>query len=89
MIPIQKVKDIISKHNRLEKELSSGELEKKNYANLSKEYSNTKEIIDSALEFENFEKSRRELDAIINDKNSDQEMKDLAKEELKILIEKI
>ena len=88
MIPIQKVKDIISKHNRLEKELSSGELEKKNYANLSKEYSNTKEIIDSALEFENFEKSRRELDAIINDKNSDQEMKDLAKEELKILIEK-
>ena len=88
MIPIQKVKEIISKHNRLEKELSSGELEKKNYANLSKEYSNTKEIIDSALEFENFEKSRRELDAIINDKNSDQEMKDLAKEELKILIEK-
>ena len=88
MIPIQKVKDIISKHNRLEKELSSGELEKKNYANLSKEYSNTKEIIDSALEFENFEKNRRELDAIINDKNSDQEMKDLAKDELKILIDK-
>ena len=88
MIPIQKVKEIISKHNRLEKELSSGELEKKNYANLSKEYSNTKEIIDSALEFENFEKNRRELDAIINDKNSDQEMKDLAKDELKILIDK-
>ena len=29
MIPLQKVKDIISKHNDLEKELSSGKIEPK------------------------------------------------------------
>ena len=30
MIPINKIKDLISKHELIEKELSSGEVEKKN-----------------------------------------------------------
>ncbi len=88
MIPIQKVKDIISRHKRLENELSSGEIDKKKYAILSKEYSTIKEIINSAMEFENFEKDKKELDTIIDDKQSDQEIKELAKQELKTLTEK-
>ena len=32
MIPIDKVRDIISKHKLLEKELSSNEIDKKNFA---------------------------------------------------------
>ena len=32
MIPIQKVRDIISKHDTLEKELSSGKIESKSFA---------------------------------------------------------
>ena len=87
MIPIQKVKDIILRHKRLENELSSGEIDKKKYATLSKEYSDIKEIINSAMEFENFENDKKELDIIIDDKQSDQEIKELAKQELKTLIE--
>ena len=36
MIPIQKVKDIISKHSNLEKELSSGSIDPKIFAKKSK-----------------------------------------------------
>ena len=40
MIPIEKVKDIINKHDDLEKELSSGNVDPKLFAKKSKEYSN-------------------------------------------------
>ena len=45
MIPLQKVKDIIDKHNILEKELSSGKVDPKLFAKKSKEYSNLGRII--------------------------------------------
>ena len=37
MIPKIKVRDLISRHSLLEKELSSGEIDKKNFAEKSKE----------------------------------------------------
>ena len=37
MIPIEKVKDIIIKHDALEKELSSGSIDPKQFAKKSKE----------------------------------------------------
>ena len=46
MIPFEKVRDLISKHSLLEKNLSSEEIDKKKYAEMSKEYSNLNEIID-------------------------------------------
>ena len=55
MIPINKVKDLISKHELIEKELSSGEVEKKKFAEKSKEYSNLNDIIDQAKEYCSFE----------------------------------
>ena len=39
MLPTTKVKNLISKHAELEKELSSGEINKKSFAEKSKEYS--------------------------------------------------
>ena len=39
MIPVDKVREIIKKHEILEKELSSGAIEKKLFASKSKEYS--------------------------------------------------
>ena len=36
MIPLEKVRDLISKHENLEKELSSGSIDKKNFAEKSK-----------------------------------------------------
>ena len=45
MLPLDKVRDLISKHNSLEKDLSSGNVDKKKYAEKSKEYSDLNEII--------------------------------------------
>ena len=45
MIPIEKVQDIIVKHDNLEKELSSGNIDTKLFAKKSKEYSNLGHVI--------------------------------------------
>ena len=45
MIPVDKVREIISKHKLLEKELSSDKVDKKKFAKISKEYSNLNEIL--------------------------------------------
>ena len=45
MIPIQKVKDIILKHETLEKELSSGSIDSKLFSKKLKEYSSLGNII--------------------------------------------
>tara|TARA_E500000331_G_scaffold357941_1_gene421750 strand:- start:2389 stop:3462 length:1074 start_codon:yes stop_codon:yes gene_type:complete len=82
MIPIKKVEAIIDKHSALEKELSSGKIDSKNYAKKSKEYSDLGNIISLAREYLNFDKNKNELDQIINDGQSDKEMIALAKKEL-------
>ncbi len=60
MIPIQKVKDIISKHSNLEKELSSGSIDPKIFAKKSKEYSNLGSIIETAKKYINFENEKND-----------------------------
>ena len=88
MVPIQKITDLISKHALLETELSSGQVDKKLFAEKSKEYSDLNEIIKEAKEYESFEKDKIELEKIINDNNSEKEMKELAQFELNELIKK-
>ena len=85
MIPIQKVKEIISRHSLLEKELSSGKISKENFAIKSKEYSDLNEIISTAKEFEKFEKNKIELENMINDEKIETEIKNIANDELKQL----
>ena len=82
MIPVDKVREIVSKHKLLEKELSSDKIDKKKFAKISKEYSDLNEILDNAKEYLSFDETERDLEKIINDSKSDQEMKDLAKIEL-------
>ncbi len=82
MIPIDKVKNIIKRYNLLEKELSSGAFDAKLFAKKSKEYSDLKNIIGPAKEYVDFEKNKKDLNNIINDKKNDQEMIILAKKEL-------
>tara|TARA_B100002019_G_scaffold210955_1_gene183684 strand:- start:450 stop:740 length:291 start_codon:yes stop_codon:yes gene_type:complete len=82
MLPLDKVQGLISKHSELEKDLSSGEIDKNTFAIKSKEYSNLNEIIKEAKEYNQFEKNKSELENIINDNSSDKEMKDLAEIEL-------
>ena len=88
MIPINKVRDLIIKHTMLEKELSTGEIDKKKFAEKSKEYSDLNDIVKEAKEYSSFESEKKELEKIINDNNSDDEMIELAKSELKDLIKK-
>ena len=82
MIPIQKVKDIIVRHDNLEKELSSGKVDTKLFAKKSKEYSNLGNIILIAKEYMNFENEKKGLEQILEDKNNDSEMIEMAKRDL-------
>ena len=81
MIPLEKVKNIISRHNNLEKELSSEKIDPKLFAKKSKEYSSLGGIISIAKEYVNFENDKRDLEQIFNDKNNDSEMIEMAKKD--------
>ena len=82
MLPKDKVQNLIDRHFKLENELSSGEIEKKKYAEISKEYSDLNYIIKYAKEYLSYENDINDLNNIINDKSSDMEMKDFARSEL-------
>ena len=82
MLPLDKVRDLISKHHSLEKDLSSGKVEKKKFAEKSKEYSDLNEIIKEAKEYLLYHKEKIDLEKIINDIKSDQEIKEIAIKEL-------
>ena len=85
MIPQEKVRNLIDRHVKLEQDLSSGEVNKKDYAEKSKEYSDLNDIVKEAKEYLSFEKDIEDLKNIINDKNSDLEMKEFASTELENL----
>ena len=82
MLPLEKVQNLIDRHLKLEKDLSSGDIDKKKYAEISKEYSDLNEIIKYAKEYLSYGKDAEELKNIINDNNSDLEMKEFAISEL-------
>ena len=88
MIPIEKVKDIITRHDILEKELSSASIDPKLFAKKSKEYSSLGNIISTARKYINFENEKKDLTNMVNDKSNDPEMIDLAQKDLIELIEK-
>ena len=88
MVPVEKVKDIVTQHDSLEKELSSGNTDPKLFAKKSKEYSRLGNIILTAREYINFENEKKDLDNLIKDKTNDQEMIDLAQKDLNDLKEK-
>ncbi len=82
MLPIEKVKSLIDKHKDLEKELSSGKMDKKFFAEKSKEYSELNEIIEAAKEYLNYENNFKDLEKIIEDQNIESDLKDMASNEL-------
>lgn len=82
MIPLKTIEDLISKHSILEKDLSSVEIDKKLFAEKSKEYSDLSQIIENAKQYASFENDKKELEKILNDKNNDEELMNMAKLEL-------
>ena len=85
MIPIKTVEELIIKHSKLEKDLSSGDVDKKLFAEKSKEYSDLNEIIQNAKNYVSYENERNELSKILEDSSSDQELKKMAEIELEEL----
>ena len=75
MIPIKTIEELILKHSNLEKELSSGEIDKKLFAEKSKEYSDINEIIEIAKKYISFENDKKELEKIFEEQSSDEELK--------------
>ena len=85
MIPLKTIEDLISKHSILEKELSSGEVDKKLFAEKSKEYSDLNEVIDDVRKYFSYEGEKKDLEKILGDSNSDNEFKEMSEVELKDL----
>ena len=85
MIPQKTVEELIAKHSLLEKDLSSGNIDKKLFAEKSKEYSDLNEIIEDAKKYISFENDKTELKKILEDQKSDAELLKMAETELKDL----
>ena len=85
MIPEKTINELIIRHSSLEKDLASGNIEKKLFAEKSKEYSDLNQIINIAKKYKSFEKDKLELEKILNEKNTDEELIKMAKKELENL----
>jgi peptide chain release factor 1 len=88
MIPLEKVQALVAKHDALEKELSTGTIDSKTFAQKSKEYSDLGSIILFAREYLKFDDDLKDLEKMLLDKNSDLEMRNLAEKELETLKQK-
>ena len=66
MIPAKTIEELILKHSTLEKDLSSGEIDKKLFAEKSKEYSDLNEIIINAKKYLSFENEKQEFKQSLN-----------------------
>ena len=82
MIPAKTIEELILKHSALEKDLSSGDIDKKLFAEKSKEYSDVNEIIENARKYLSYEDDKKDLEKILNDNSADKELKDMAELEL-------
>ena len=82
MIPEKTIEELISRHSSLEKDLASGKIDKKHFAEKSKEYSDLSEIVQSAKKYASYKEDKIELEKILNDKNSDEELMKMAHTEL-------
>jgi len=71
MIPSKTIEELILKHSTLEKDLSSGDIDKKLFAEKSKEYSDVNEIIDNAKKYISYDKDKKELEKILEDNTAD------------------
>ena len=85
MIPLKTINDLINKHALLEKELSSSSIDKNSFAEKSKEYADLCEVIKIAKVYVSFEKNRKEIKTILEDKNSDPDLLKMAEAELEKL----
>jgi len=85
MIPKKTIEELINKHSILEKDLSSGEIDKTKFAEKSKEYSDINEIVEHAKKYLLFETNKLDLEKMLDEQNSEDDLKKMAEIELKNL----
>ena len=80
-IPLEKLDNILKRSEELEKSLST-ELSSEEFVKFSKEYSEIEPLKNAIIDWKNFNTETEELNELINDGSSDNEMQELAKNEL-------
>lgn len=89
MLPINKVKEIISRYETLEKTLSQTDIDKNTYVKNSKEYSSIGDIIIDVKNYIKMVEDKESSEKILEDKSTDKELKEMAELELSEIKEKI
>ena len=89
MLPINKVKEIISRYETLEKTLSQTDIDKNTYVKNSKEYSSIGDIIIDVKNYIKMVEDKESSEKILEDKSVDKELKEMAELELNEIKEKI
>ena len=89
MLPINKVKEIISRYETLEKTLSQTDIDKNTYVKNSKEYSSIGDIIIDVKNYIKMVEDKEGSQKILEDKSADKELKEMAELELNEIKEKI
>ena len=82
MISLEKLESIIQRYNDLEASLSKTDIDKKEFVKNSKEYSSIGEIIETVKSFAQLHKDKGDLKKILDDKQSDKEIKEIAEADL-------
>ena len=89
MLPINKVKEIVSRYETLEKTLSQSDIDKNTYVKNSKEYASLGDIIVDVKSYIKMVEDKEGSEKILQDKSADKELKEMAELELLEIKEKI
>jgi len=89
MLPINKVKEIVSRYEALEKTLSQSDIDKNTYVKNSKEYASIGDIIVDVKSYIKMVEDKEGSEKILQDKSADKELKEMAELELLEIKEKI
>ena len=85
MIPLEKLQNIFNRYNELENSLSKTDIDKKEFVKNSKEYSSIREVIETVKKYIQLYKDKDDLKKILEDKNSDKEIREMADSDLQLI----
>ncbi len=89
MLPINKVKEILTRYEFLEKSLSQSGIDKNTYVQNSKEYATIGDIIDDVKSYIKIINDQKSSEKILEDKSADKELREMAEQELNEIKNKI
>ena len=82
VIPQEKLEKLVQRWELVQEELNQGASDQKKFTQLSREFSELDPVVSAIHELQAAEAERDDLSAMIGDQSVDQEMSDLAREEL-------